>query len=88
MAPKSKEYSEDFRNLMINRHLNGDSLGDVANYMTIPRAIIQSIIKKYKLYKTVKNFPGGGRKRITTKRIDDLIQRTLISDRRKSSIAM
>ena len=61
MALKRRDYSEDFRNLVVERRMNGDSLDQIAKYMSMPWTTIQSIIKKFKMYKTVKYFPDWGR---------------------------
>jgi len=85
MAPKKKEYSTDFRTLVIKHFLNGDSYAEIAQKVLIPRPSVQSIIKKYKQTKCISNLSGRGRKRKTTAHVDRVIQRKIKADRRKSA---
>jgi DNA-directed RNA polymerase specialized sigma24 family protein len=45
--PKSKEYSEDFRHLIIQHHLLGKSLGEIAEIVRISKSTVQYIVDKY-----------------------------------------
>lgn len=71
--PKTKEYSEDFRQLVIQHHLLGKSLREIAEIVRTAKSTVQSIVNKYKQMKTVKTIPGRGRKRKTTHTVDQVI---------------
>ncbi|CAF2519523.1 unnamed protein product [Rotaria sp. Silwood2] len=85
MAPKTKEHSLEFRELVIKRFQNGDSEYDIAKDLICSRNTIHSIIAKYKKTKCIGNIFGRGRKRKTTSRVDQSIQRKIKQDRRKSA---
>ncbi|CAF2963140.1 unnamed protein product [Rotaria sp. Silwood2] len=85
MAPKSKERSFEFRELVIKHFRNGDSELDIATKLLCSRNTIHYIIAKYKKTKCIGNIFGRGRKRKTTARIDKTIQRKVKVDRRKSA---
>ncbi|CAF4601995.1 unnamed protein product [Rotaria sp. Silwood2] len=85
MAPKSKERSFEFRELVIKHFRNGDSEHDIATKLLCSRNTIHYIIVKYKKTKCIGNIFGRGRKRKTTARIDKTIQRKVKVDRRKSA---
>ena len=76
---KKTEYSEDSRSLIINHHLNGHSLSEIAKYINISRIMVQYIVKKDKMYKCVKKIPSRERKRTMTQKVAEFIRRTLIS---------
>ena len=48
MSPVRKEHSNDFRELVIKHHLNGDSEREVASKMLCSRNTIHSMMMKYK----------------------------------------
>jgi transposase len=45
---KTKEYSDDFRQLIIQHHLLGKSLCEIAEIVQTAKATVQSIVNKYK----------------------------------------
>jgi transposase len=59
---KTKELSEDLRMRIVNAHKNGKGYKTISKQFLVPVATIQSIIRKYKKVKTVKNLVGRGRK--------------------------
>ena len=85
MTPRRKEHSNEFRELVIKHFLNGDSEHKIAKKMLRSRNTIHSMIVKYKKTKCIANIFGRGRKRKTTKRIDQAIQRKVKVDRQKSA---
>ncbi|CAF1479687.1 unnamed protein product [Didymodactylos carnosus] len=85
MAPKKKEHSDDLRSLVIKHHLNGDSQREIAKKVLLSRETVRSMINKYKNTKYIGNLFGRGRKRKTTTTTDQLIQRKLKIDRRKTA---
>ena len=56
MAAKKNQYSIDFRSLVIQHYLNGNSYAMRATKVLIPRPTIQSIIKKYNKTKNLESF--------------------------------
>ena len=85
MAPKKKEHSTDLRSLVVQHFLNGDSYGEIAKKVLLPRSTIQYIVKRYKETKCIANLAGRGRKRKTAPIVDRAIQRKIKVDRRKSA---
>ncbi|CAF2146558.1 unnamed protein product [Rotaria magnacalcarata] len=82
---KSKEYSEDFRQLIIQHHLMGKSLCEIAEIARIAKSTVHSIVNIYQITTTVKTIPGRGRKIKTTHIIDQVIINKIRSNRRKSA---
>ena len=85
MAPKKKEYSVDLRQTVIKHYLNGSSEHEIAQKLIIPRTSVHHIIDKYNKTRCVQNIVGRGRKRKTTVYLDQVIQRKIKADRRKSA---
>lgn len=82
-----KYYSEDFRNLVIKHYQSGKSLATIGQLMFIPNSSLDSIVRKFKKMKTVKNIGSPrGPKRKTTKEIDNAIINKIQGDRRKLQI--
>ncbi|CAF4789727.1 unnamed protein product [Rotaria sp. Silwood2] len=84
--PKVREWSSDLRQLVIKHHSNGDSIRTIATDLYLARSTVHCIIKKWKQTGSVINRIGRGRKRLTTSRVDRIIHRKLISDRRKAAL--
>jgi len=59
---KKKEVSEDLRLCIVNAHKEGKGYKAISKQFRVPVATIQSIIRKYKEFHTVKNIEGRGRK--------------------------
>ncbi len=59
---KIKELSEDLRSCIVTAHHEGEGYKAISNHFKVPVPTIQSIIKKFKKYHTVKNLQGCGRK--------------------------
>ena len=85
---KTKEHSNDLRELVVKHFLNGKTERDIARDVFISRNTVHSIIKKYKSTKYVANMWGRGRKRKTTANVDRVIQRKIKVDRRKSALSV
>ena len=85
MIPRRKEHSNEFREFVIKHFLNADSEHEIDKNILCSRNTIHSIIAKYKKTKYDANIFGRGRKRKTTKRIDQAIQRKVKVDRQKSA---
>ena len=85
MSPARKEHSNDFRELVIKHHLNGDSEREIASKMLCSRNTIHSMMTKYKKTRCIANLAGRGRKRKATIRGDKLIQQKIKVDHRKSA---
>ena len=86
MSPARKEHSNDFRELVIKHHLNGDLEREIASKMLCSRNTIHSMTTKYKKKtRCIANLTGRGRKRKTTTRVEKLIQQKIKVDRRQSA---
>ncbi|CAF4869199.1 unnamed protein product [Rotaria socialis] len=89
MAPKkTKEYSNDLREVVIKHFLNGNNEREIAQNALIPRTSVHYMIQKYKSTKCIGNIIGRGRKRKTTSHTDRIIQRKIKVDRRLSSTSI
>lgn len=84
MAPKRKETSTELRELIIKCHQEGNSQYKIAEIFRIPRATVQSILKKFKQHGVTENMSGRGRKCLFTKRDENKLSRTVKQNRRKS----
>uniref|UniRef100_A0A3B1IFP7 Transposase Tc1-like domain-containing protein n=1 Tax=Astyanax mexicanus TaxID=7994 RepID=A0A3B1IFP7_ASTMX len=60
---KSKELSVDLKKRIIDLNKSGKSLGAISKQLQVPRATVQTIIRKYKVHGTVVSLPRSGRKR-------------------------
>ena len=60
---KKKELSEDLRQRVVDAHGQGKGYKAISKQYAVPVATVQSIIRKYKKFNTVKNICGRGRKR-------------------------
>ena len=85
MIPRIKKHSNEFRELVIKYFLNGDSEHEIAKEMLCSRNTIHYMIAKCQKVKCIANIFGRGRKRKTTKCIDQGIQRKVKVDRQKSA---
>ncbi|CAF3477028.1 unnamed protein product [Rotaria socialis] len=89
MAPKkTKEYSNDLREVVIKHYLNGNNEREIAQSVLIPRTSVHYMIQKYKSTKCIGNIIGRGRKRKTTSHTDRNVQRKIKADRRLSSTSI
>ena len=61
MSPARKEHSNDFRELVIKHHLNGDLEQEIASKMLCSRNTIHSMITKYKKTRCIADLAGCGR---------------------------
>ncbi|KAK3525993.1 hypothetical protein QTP70_011807 [Hemibagrus guttatus] len=59
---KTKELTEDLRLRIVAAHMSGKGYKIISKCFEVPVATVQSIIKKYKTFRTVKNLRGHGRK--------------------------
>ncbi|KAK3563981.1 hypothetical protein QTP86_006237 [Hemibagrus guttatus] len=59
---KTKELTEDLRLRIVAAHKSGKGYKTISKCFEVPVATVQSIIKKYKTFHTVKNLRGCGRK--------------------------
>ncbi|KAK3571603.1 hypothetical protein QTP86_015338 [Hemibagrus guttatus] len=59
---KTKELTEDLRLRIVAAHKSGKGYKTISKCFEVPVATVQSIIKKYKTFHTVKNLRGRGRK--------------------------
>ncbi|KAK3554343.1 hypothetical protein QTP70_022172 [Hemibagrus guttatus] len=59
---KTKELTEDLRLRIVAAHKSGKGYKTTSKCFEVPVATVQSIIKKYKTFRTVKNLRGRGRK--------------------------
>ena len=85
---KTKEHSNDLRELVIKHFLNGKTERDIVQDVFISHNTVHSIIKKYKSTKCVANMWGRGRKRKTATNVDRVIRRKIKVDRRKSALSV
>ncbi|KAK3518577.1 hypothetical protein QTP70_004094 [Hemibagrus guttatus] len=59
---KTKELTEDLRLRIVAAHKSGKGYKTISKCFEVAVATVQSIIKKYKMFRTVKNLRGHGRK--------------------------
>ncbi|KAK3557721.1 hypothetical protein QTP86_000322 [Hemibagrus guttatus] len=59
---KTKELTEDLRLRIAAAHKSGKGYKTISKCFEVPVATVQSIIKKYKTFRTVKNLRGRGQK--------------------------
>ncbi|KAK3541035.1 hypothetical protein QTP86_012355 [Hemibagrus guttatus] len=59
---KTKELTEDLRLRIVDAHKSGKGYKTISKGFEVPVATVQSIIKKYKTFRNVKNLRGRGRK--------------------------
>ncbi|KAK3535514.1 hypothetical protein QTP70_016937 [Hemibagrus guttatus] len=59
---KTKELTEDPRLRIVAAHKSGKGYKTISKCFEVPVTTVQSIIKKYKTFRTVKNLRGRGRK--------------------------
>ena len=59
---KSKELNVDLGQRIISFHKSGNSYITISNRLAIPRYTVQSVIKKFKQFRTTQNLRGCGRK--------------------------
>ena len=59
MMGKTKEFSVDLRQKIINFHKSGNSYSTILNWLEIPSSMVQFILKKFGMKE---NLPGHGRK--------------------------
>ncbi|KAK3571312.1 hypothetical protein QTP86_005948 [Hemibagrus guttatus] len=62
VTAKTKELTEDLRLHIVAAHKSGKGYRTISKCFEVPVATVQSIIKKYKTFHTVKNLRGRGRK--------------------------
>ena len=86
MVSNRKEYSADFRKIVVKLNQDGLSMGEISRTLDIPKSSVQKIINKFQKQGILVNMTGRGRKRITTKAEDRFIRRTIKMDRRKSAV--
>lgn len=84
--PKSKEYSNDFKNAVITALKKGKSQSEVAQSFQVSRQLVSAWNKDYIKRKTVENKPRSGRPKKTTSKEDRLIKKLSTSDVRKSAM--
>lgn len=84
MTTKRKEISGEVRELVVKCHQEGKSQYQVAEIFDIPRATVQSILKKFKQHGSVENRSGRGRKRLFTQRDENKLSRIVKENRRRS----
>ena len=84
MATKRKEISSEVRELVVKCSKDGISQYQLAEMFDIPRATIQSILKKYKQYGHAENRTGRGRKCLFTQRDENKLSRTVKQNKRRS----
>ncbi|CAF4061253.1 unnamed protein product, partial [Rotaria sp. Silwood1] len=82
---KIREWSTDRRQLVIKHHSDGDSIRTIAKKVDLCCSTVHYIIKKWSQTGSVINRLGRGRKRHRTGRVDRIIHRKMISNRRKAA---
>ena len=82
---QKKEYSNDLREIVIKRFLNGDSERETARKVLILRISVHYMITKHKSTNCIGNIIDRGRKRKTEIRTDHVIQRKIKTNRCISS---
>ena len=85
MKTKSKEYSSDFRNSIINLRKDGFSLGKISKTLNCPKSSVQYIVNKFSRDGFLVNSFGRGRPKITTDKEDRIIGRIIKNNRRTSA---
>ena len=84
-STNKKEYSSDLHELVIKHFLNGDSERERDKKVLIPRDSVQYIIARYKSTKCIGNLIDRGRRRMTSTHTDRILQRKVMTNRRKSA---
>lgn len=85
---KTKELSEDLRTRIVNAKKEGKGYKKIAQQFQVPVATVQSIIKKYQKFHTVKNLKGRGRKSIVSPRLARKIKRDVENNPRTTTKAV
>ena len=80
--PKNCEWNTDLRQIAIKHHCNGDSIRNIAKKIDLARSTVHLIIQKWNKAGSVISRIERGRKRLTSSRIDRIIHRKIISNRR------
>ena len=62
MMGKTKEFSIDLRQRVINFNKSENSYSTISKWLAIPRSTVQSVIKKFKQFGITENLPEHGRK--------------------------
>ncbi|KAI3361613.1 hypothetical protein L3Q82_013752, partial [Scortum barcoo] len=75
VMPKTNEHSEDLRTRIIDAQKEGKGYKKNAKQFKVPVSTVQSIVKKYKEFNTVKTLQGRGRKATVSTRLARKIQR-------------
>ncbi|KAK3515272.1 hypothetical protein QTP70_013496 [Hemibagrus guttatus] len=76
---KTKELTEDLRLRIVDAHKSGKGYKTISKGFEVPVATVQSIIKKYKTFRNVKNLRGRGRKPKVTPVLARRIVKKLLS---------
>ena len=72
---RSREHSQDVKKKIVNFYKSGLSLGSISKRLNIPRASVQTIIKKYKTLLTTETLPRSRRKQKLTVADETLVVR-------------
>ncbi|KAK3569689.1 hypothetical protein QTP86_002620 [Hemibagrus guttatus] len=78
---KTKELTEDLRLRIVAAYKSGKGYKTIAKCFEVPVATVQSIIKKYKTFRTVKNLSGRGRK----PKVTPVLARRIVREVKKES---
>ncbi|MGH0140569.1 UNVERIFIED_CONTAM: hypothetical protein FKN15_030496 [Acipenser sinensis] len=57
---KTKEHSKQVRDVIIEKHKSGEGYKTISKALNIPRSSVQSIVRKWKKYKTTTTLPRSG----------------------------
>ena len=65
---KSKEISQDLRNVFVELHKSGSSLGAISKCLKVPRSSVQTVVDKYKHHGTTQPSYRSGRRHVLSLR--------------------
>ncbi|XP_063952044.1 uncharacterized protein LOC135153428 [Lytechinus pictus] len=74
---KSKQYTEDLRQRVVDLHKYVSSLGVISKTLIKPCASVQTIIRKHNTLRTVQTPPRSGRRRKLTRTAERRLVRTV-----------
>ncbi len=85
---KKKELSENLRQRVVDTHGQGKGYKAISKQYAVPVATVQSIIRKFKKFNTVKNISGRGRKRKVSSKLARKICREVNNNPRTTTKAL
>ena len=79
----TKELSKDLQDKVVERHRSGNGYKNISKVLNMPWSTVKTIIKKWKVYGTIKTLPRSSR----PSKLDDQSRRRLIREATKRPMA-